>query len=95
MTRSCFPLRLLLGCALSTFTVAVHAAQPANFLFMDSEALAGNTDLIERPDVEGVQIVYNWKSLEPAQDQYDFARDYLGVGIIFWSLSSPWLNEPR
>ena len=26
------------------------------------------------PDISGVQIVYSWKSLETAKDQYDFAR---------------------
>ena len=51
-----------------------HAAQPVNFLFMDSDELASHVGLIDRADIEGVQIVYNWKALETAPDQYDFAR---------------------
>jgi hypothetical protein len=51
-----------------------HATEPSNFLFADSESLASHAKLIERVDIAGVQIVYNWKSLEPSQGQYDFSR---------------------
>jgi hypothetical protein len=48
------------------------AADPANFLFAGGGDLPGIEKLIARPDVEGVQVVYSWKSLEPARDHYDF-----------------------
>jgi hypothetical protein len=51
-----------------------NGAEPAHFLFIDSDALAAHAALIERADIAGVQIVYSWKSLETAQDQYDFSQ---------------------
>ncbi len=50
------------------------AAAPENFLFANSDELESHAALIQRPDIGGVQIVYSWKSLEPAKDQYDFSR---------------------
>jgi hypothetical protein len=55
-------------------TATVHAAEPRNFLFTQSDELRSIVRLIDRPDIEGVQIVYSWKSLETAQDQYDFSQ---------------------
>jgi hypothetical protein len=49
-----------------------HAAPPQNFLYTRSDDLEPIAALIERPDVDGVQIVYHWKSLESAQGIYDF-----------------------
>jgi hypothetical protein len=50
------------------------AEQPVNFLFADSDELQKISAIIDRPDIAGVQIVYSWKSLETAQDRYDFSR---------------------
>ncbi|MEO8017999.1 MAG: hypothetical protein ABI769_09315 [Pseudomonadota bacterium] len=49
-------------------------AAPQNFLFADSGELRQLASLIQRPDIAGVQVVYSWKSLETAKDQYDFSR---------------------
>jgi len=66
---------IFLACAFSCALWAGAAlAAPQNYLFADSENLASHAALIRRPDIGGVQIVYSWKSLEPAKDQYDFAR---------------------
>jgi hypothetical protein len=61
--------------AVSLYALAGNAAAaaPRNFLFADSEDLVRLAPLIQRPDIEGVQIVYSWKSLESAKDEYDFA----------------------
>ncbi len=61
----------LIVCALSGLA---HAAPPRNFLYTRSEELSAFAALIERPDIEGVQIVYSWKSLESARGVYDFER---------------------
>ena len=53
---------------------ATAGADPVNFLFTDSDELASHAASIDRPDVAGAQIVYTWKSLEPAKDEYDFSR---------------------
>ncbi|KAJ5195337.1 uncharacterized protein N7498_008775 [Penicillium cinerascens] len=36
---------------------------------IDDEALT----LLKRPEIQGVQSLYTWKSLEPQRDQYDFS----------------------
>ncbi|KJZ71453.1 hypothetical protein HIM_09177 [Hirsutella minnesotensis 3608] len=36
---------------------------------INSETLA----LLDRPDIAGIQALYKWKSLEPAENQYDFS----------------------
>lgn len=36
---------------------------------IDEEALA----LLEHPEIQGIQSLYTWKSLEPQRDQYDFS----------------------
>lgn len=61
-------------CLLGAVLPEISAAAPQNFLFADSDALASFAPLIERPDIGGVQVVYSWKSLEPAKDRYDFSR---------------------
>lgn len=49
------------------------AAAPRNFLFTNSDDLRAAESLLRRPDIAGAQLVYSWRSLEPAQDQYDFS----------------------
>jgi hypothetical protein len=65
---------LLAGLVLSLASAIAAAADPVNFLFADSDGLATHAKLIERPDIAGVQIVYTWKSLEPARGEYDFSQ---------------------
>ncbi len=66
---------LLHACGLFGALMAGPApAAPQNYLFANSDDLTSHAALIQRPDIDGVQIVYSWKSLEPAKDQYDFAR---------------------
>jgi hypothetical protein len=48
------------------------AAAPRNFLFTNSDDLRAAESLLRRPDIDGAQLVYSWKTLEPARDQYDF-----------------------
>lgn len=48
-------------------------AVPQDFLYMSSGDLAAAEHLLRRTDIEGVQIVYNWKDLEPAKGRYDFS----------------------
>ncbi|HTU68459.1 MAG TPA: hypothetical protein VMF52_21140 [Steroidobacteraceae bacterium] len=66
----------LLVCLLATLAPAYAAPgrEPLNFLFADSDSLAPHARTLERADIAGVQIVYTWKSLEPAPDEYDFSQ---------------------
>jgi len=72
------PLSMLtLGCLISIGGLQLAAAQshePANFLYTSSGDLSELNALLKRPDIQGVQIVYNWKSLEPLKDQYEFSQ---------------------
>lgn len=53
---------------------APQSHEPANFLYTSSGDLSQLNTLLKRPDIQGVQIVYSWKSLEPVKNQYDFSR---------------------
>ncbi len=67
--------RLLVALAtLVLSTQAAHAASaPENFLYMGSGDLVAAKAKLARPDIGGVQVVYNWKSLETAKEHYDFS----------------------
>jgi len=47
---------------------------PAHYIFFgrDRDAMAG-TAAIEKPFIEGAQIAYPWKLLEPEENHYDFS----------------------
>jgi hypothetical protein len=49
------------------------SAAPANFLYTGNGDLAAAEAILKRPDIDGAQVVYNWKALEPLKGQYDFA----------------------
>ena len=52
---------------------SAHAAAPQNFLYTSNGELAANQAIIERPDIGGAQVVYNWRALEPSEGVYDFS----------------------
>jgi hypothetical protein len=54
--------------------MAEPAMLPQNFLYLSSGSLTASKELLSRPDIEGVQIVYDWKDLEPEKGTYDFSR---------------------
>jgi hypothetical protein len=65
---------MLPGVAILLALCAPVAAAPANFLYMASGDLDKSRALLQRPDIDGVQIVYSWKSLEPTKGKYDFSN---------------------
>ncbi|OAR02990.1 hypothetical protein LLEC1_06820 [Akanthomyces lecanii] len=74
----------LLPVALASWTVATPVSCNAtvdNWLYtgeMNDKTLA----LLHRPDIAGVQALYNWKSLEPRKDEYDFSRIVDDLNIV-------------
>ncbi|AOJ10258.1 hypothetical protein [Burkholderia mayonis] len=59
---------------LSVLAGPANAAAVQNFLYTGSGDLQQINAMIKRPDIAGVQIVYNWKDLEKNKGQYDFSR---------------------
>ncbi|WP_164057974.1 hypothetical protein [Serratia marcescens] len=55
-------------------TLPALAKSPENFIYMSSGDLDSTSALMERSDIGGVQIVYNWRSLEPQKNKYDFSQ---------------------
>ncbi|HEY4199173.1 MAG TPA: hypothetical protein VGM83_01305 [Devosiaceae bacterium] len=72
------PIRIAIGtalilAALGSVALAGEPAAPRNFLYTSAGDLAADTEILKRPDIAGVQVVYNWKALEPAEGKYDFS----------------------
>lgn len=44
-----------------------------DFLFLGSGELQTHANLVRRPEIEGIQVVYNWRQLEPTKGHYDFS----------------------
>ncbi|SIQ31147.1 hypothetical protein SAMN05880574_1103 [Chryseobacterium sp. RU37D] len=59
---------LILGLSFSA------AQAPQNYIYTSSENLEDIENLITRKDIGGVQIIYNWRSLEKARNVYDFSK---------------------
>lgn len=53
---------------------AAPHGDPANYLFLDADDAADHRAMLARPDIEGGQIIYPWRQLEPEKDQYDFSK---------------------
>lgn len=62
--------------------ISAQSPEPVNFLFTSSGDLTRISSLLSRHDIEGVQVVYSWKSLEPAKDQYDFSQIEADLHIL-------------
>ncbi|WP_109807716.1 hypothetical protein [Sphingosinithalassobacter portus] len=46
---------------------------PRNFVFLGGDPAADHSEILARPDIEGAQIVYSWRQLEPREGEYDFS----------------------
>ena len=62
--------------------VAAQTPEPVSFLYTDSGDLKQIGSLLSRADIEGVQVVYSWKSLEPEKDHYDFSQIETDLKIL-------------
>ena len=63
---------LALLCWLGILAASPAAAdEPRNFIYTGE--LAENVDLLDRPDIEGAQVIYPWRMLEPEKGEYDFS----------------------
>ncbi|MDZ5697966.1 hypothetical protein [Chelativorans sp. M5D2P16] len=46
---------------------------PEKFLYAGSGELEELRPILKRPGIDGIQVVYSWKALEPAFNEYDFS----------------------
>ena len=81
--------RLLMAVLIVLFAVPggirvtrAQRSEPVNFLYTSSTDLKEIDPLLSRPDIQGVQVVYSWKSLEPAKDHYDFSQIEADLKIL-------------
>lgn len=66
--------RALLALATLLFHAAGSCATPpANFVSTTSGQLAQASVLLDRYDIQGAQVIYTWKQLEPQAGRYDFS----------------------
>lgn len=59
---------LSLGCA----SVSAKPVHQYTFFGMDRERIAGDSSFFATTALEGAQVAYSWRQLEPAKDEYDF-----------------------
>ena len=45
-----------------------------HFLFIGGAELSNHVDLLARDDIDGAQVIYNWRRLEPREGQYQFEK---------------------
>ncbi|KQV64580.1 hypothetical protein [Rhizobium sp. Root1220] len=77
-------LSLIAACALliGACDTALAASAPQNFIYTSSGDLEAASKLVGRPDIAGVQIVYNWRKLETGKGQYDFSAIEADLAIV-------------
>lgn len=73
MTRSLYKALLI-----STLLLAAHVVraehQKTDFVFIGGDHVNEHMDVASHPDIEGVQVVYPWRQLEPRKGVYDFEK---------------------
>lgn len=89
MTRKAHRNRLFMAIAIALLLelgaqcpATAQSSEPVNFLYTSSGDLEEIGSLLKRPDIQGVQIVYPWKSLEPEKDHYDFSQIEADLKIL-------------
>ncbi|CAO3568877.1 unnamed protein product [Mortierella alpina] len=72
-------LKLLTPVALGVFLLrstvsAVPVENRMDFVIAEGVNLSNISHIIQRPDIQGAQVIYSWKSMEPSRGVYDFSR---------------------
>jgi hypothetical protein len=85
--------KLVLAFGLLASPVAVAAGpapEPRHFLFAGGSSVEEVAEILADPEIEGVQILYSWKALEPREGEYDFSQiesdlfEAEALGKDFW-----------
>lgn len=74
------------GLAVAAAMLAVASPAGAetlrNFVYTSSGDLHAAVNIISRQDIEGAQIVYNWRALEPQKGRYDFSAIERDLAVL-------------
>ena len=81
MTRTALQLSLF-ALAITCAHLSAQTPKPENYLFTTSTDLTHIPDKLNRPDIQGAQVVYTWKSLEPQRAKYDFSAIEQDLAIL-------------
>jgi len=69
--------RKIVGCVLFIWlccaSVSAKAEHHYVFFGQDREKIKGASSFLETKALEGAQVTYSWRQLEPAKDEYDFS----------------------
>lgn len=69
MIRQCAVLAALLGCAFPAV-----AQTPRHYIFFEFDRhRIAEPSFLQHPEIEGAQLKYSWRELEPDRDEYDFS----------------------
>src|SRR5690242_5498790 len=68
--------------ATALLATPVLAKAPENFVYTASGDLDAAGSILKRADIGGAQIVYNWRSLEPEEDKYDFSQIEKDLAVV-------------
>lgn len=67
-------IRLSVAIILLAAMLPASAKTPENFIYTSSGELDAASVIMAGSDIGGAQIVYNWRSLEPEKNNYDFSQ---------------------
>jgi hypothetical protein len=75
MAGAVIMLALGIGASAAIFSVYTNAKQPRHYVFfgMGREIIKDASSFLETKALEGAQVAYWWRQLEPEKDKYDFS----------------------
>ncbi len=69
--------RKIIWCALLIWLCCIHVSAKTvhHYVFFgqDREKIKEASEFLETQALEGAQVAYSWRQLEPQKDQYDFS----------------------
>lgn len=79
---------LLPGCV----TVPDRPDTLQHYIFAGGDRAENHRQLLSRDDIGGIQVVYNWRKLEPREDEYDFSAIERDLAVAQASGKELWVQ---
>ena len=57
-------------------------AQPDIYLFLGSDSAQNHIQQLHHKHIDGAQIIYSWKTLEPTKNHYNFSAIQRDLGVL-------------